>query len=199
MVVGERHRILHRAGPLCRECYGNYERESTDSVLASRPARAVLHQSHTGYSLYARRDVVEVLTKCRVQYLERAEVRFVGAEGAQQLGLRRVRQKPGKWPSGKTRRKLAIENTGGFPHVHCAFNRSRDNGSACFSPRAHHPSGRASFEADARRQAASIAAIQAETSSASLMAFPQHALASTNVWPKVLGRGGVPGAIHRRA
>jgi hypothetical protein len=75
-------------------------------------------------------------------------------------------------PSSQTRRKLAIENTRGFPHVHCAAvnNRSRDNGSDCFSPRAHNPSGRASFEADAWRQAASLAAIHAETSSASLMA-----------------------------
>jgi PAS domain-containing protein len=45
-----------------------------------------------------------------------------------------------------------------------------DNGSDCFSPRAHRPFGRASIEADARRQAASRAAIQAETSSASLIA-----------------------------
>src|SRR6202023_645048 len=66
---------------------------------------------------------------------------------------------------------------GGFPHVCCTvIDRSRDNGSACFSSRAHHPSGRATFEADARRQAASLGANQAETSSASLMAPPQHAL-----------------------
>ena len=55
--------------------------------------------------------------------------------------------------------------------------RSRDNGSACFLPRTHHPSGRASIEADARRQAASVAAIQAETSSASFMAM-RHGWAS---------------------
>jgi len=75
---------------------------------------------------------------------------------------------------------------GGFPHVYCAVNnRSRDNGSASFSPRAHHPSGCASFEADARRQAASLAAIQAETSSASLMASPSHALLNLSA-PAVL-------------
>jgi hypothetical protein len=38
-----------------------------------------------------------------------------------------------------------------------------------------HPA-RASFEADARRQAASLASLQAETTSASLMASPQNAL-----------------------
>ena len=83
---------------------------------------------------------------------------------------RRVRHKPDTWRSGQTRRKHAIRKQRGFPHVHCAAvnNRSRDNGSACFSPRTHHPSGRASFEADARRKGASLAAKQAETSSASL-------------------------------
>ncbi|PNE12447.1 MAG: hypothetical protein CR217_03520 [Beijerinckiaceae bacterium] len=41
------------------------------------PGRAVLHQRHTSYSLYAGQDVVEVLTKCRVQRLWRGDVRFV--------------------------------------------------------------------------------------------------------------------------
>ena len=41
--------------------------------------RAVLRQPHTSYSLYAGHDVVEVLTKCRVQYLSRGDVRFVDA------------------------------------------------------------------------------------------------------------------------
>ena len=50
----------------------------------------------------------------------------------------------------------------GFSHVGCAVNnRSRDNGSACFSLRAH-PSCRARFEADARPAAASLAPIQGE-------------------------------------
>jgi hypothetical protein len=84
---------------------------------------------------------------------------------------RGVRHKPDTWPSIQTGRQLAIQNTGRVPHVCWAVNNcSRDNGSACFSPRAHNPSGRASFEADAWRQAAFLAAIQAETSSASLMA-----------------------------
>jgi hypothetical protein len=66
---------------------------------------------------------------------------------------------------------------GGFHHVYCAVNnRSRDNCSDCFSTRFHRPSRRASFEADARRQAASLASLQAETTSASLMASPQNAL-----------------------
>ena len=52
---------------------------STASIRASRPARAVLHQSHTGYLLSSRRDFVEVLTECRDQHLERAEARFVAA------------------------------------------------------------------------------------------------------------------------
>jgi hypothetical protein len=43
------------------------------------PGRAVLHQPHTSYSLYAGQDVVEVLTKCRVQRLWRGDVRFVDA------------------------------------------------------------------------------------------------------------------------
>jgi len=92
---------------------------------------------------------------------------------------RRVRNKPEKWPfrSNLSPAYHREHNPiGGFPHVCCAVNnRSRDNGFACFSPRAHHPSGRASFETDARRQVPSLAAIQAKTSSASLMASPHHA------------------------
>jgi hypothetical protein len=84
---------------------------------------------------------------------------------------RGVRHKPDTWPSIQTGRQLAIQNSGRFPHVCCAVNNcSRDNGSTCFSPRAHNPSGRASFEGDAWRQAAFLAVIQAETSSASLLA-----------------------------
>jgi hypothetical protein len=41
--------------------------------------RAVLRQPHTSYSLYAGHDVVEVLTKCRVQHLSHGDVRFVDA------------------------------------------------------------------------------------------------------------------------
>jgi hypothetical protein len=41
--------------------------------------RAVLRQPHTSYSLYAGRDFVEVLTKCRVQHLSHGDVRFVDA------------------------------------------------------------------------------------------------------------------------
>jgi hypothetical protein len=41
--------------------------------------RAVLRQPHTSYSLYAEHDVVEVLTKCRVQHLSHGDVRFVDA------------------------------------------------------------------------------------------------------------------------
>jgi hypothetical protein len=40
---------------------------------------AVLRQPHTSYSLYAEHDVVEVLTKCRVQHLSHGDVRFVDA------------------------------------------------------------------------------------------------------------------------
>jgi hypothetical protein len=78
-------------------------RASRRSLFAMAHVRLVLKLWRL--SLYAGRDVVEVLTKCRVQ--SRGDVRFVAAEGVQQRGLRRVRQKPGKWPSGKTRRKLA--------------------------------------------------------------------------------------------
>jgi hypothetical protein len=49
---------------------------------AAAPAarrRAVLRQPHTSYSLYAGHDVVEVLTKCRVQHLSHGDVRFVDA------------------------------------------------------------------------------------------------------------------------
>jgi hypothetical protein len=53
----------------------------THRVLV-RPAarrRAVLRQPHTSFSFYAGRDFVEVLTKCRVQYLSYGDVRFVDA------------------------------------------------------------------------------------------------------------------------
>jgi hypothetical protein len=51
--------------------------------------------------------------------------------------------------------------------VCCAFNnRSPDNGSACFSPRAHHPSSRASSQARAWRRASPKAIIQAVAASA---------------------------------
>jgi hypothetical protein len=76
------------------------------------------------------RDIVEVLTKCRVQHFWRSDVRFVAGE--REAGL-----------PGQTPRQLAIGNAGGFPHVGCAAinNRARNNNSACFSPRTHHPSG----------------------------------------------------------
>ena len=54
--------------------------ERIDGLNPRRPpGRAVLHQRHTSYSLYAGQDVVEVLTKCRVQRLWRGDVRFVDA------------------------------------------------------------------------------------------------------------------------
>jgi hypothetical protein len=43
------------------------------------PRAVVLHQPHTTFSLYAGRDFVEVLTKCRVHYLSHGDVRFVDA------------------------------------------------------------------------------------------------------------------------
>jgi hypothetical protein len=103
------------------------------------PCAVVLHQSHTSFSSYAGRDFVEVLTKCRVQHLSRGEVRFVAAE--REATGRRFGISPRSGLSGQTCRKLAIGNAGGFPYVHCAAinNRSRDNGTDCFSPRAHNP------------------------------------------------------------
>ena len=63
-----------------------------------------------------------------------------------------------EWPSVQARRLLTMGSTiqsGGFPHVSYAVNnRPLDNGSACFSPRTHHPFRRTSFEAEARRWAA---------------------------------------------
>ena len=48
-------------------------------VAPAARRRAVLRQPHTGYSLYAGHDVVEVLTKCRVQHLLRGKDPFVAA------------------------------------------------------------------------------------------------------------------------
>src|ERR1700730_6548130 len=39
----------------------------------------VLHHSHTSYPLYAGRDIVEVLTKCRAEHLLRGKNPFVAA------------------------------------------------------------------------------------------------------------------------
>ena len=51
--------------------------------LSFCPARAVvLHQYHTSYPLYAGRDFVEVLTKCRAQHFFRGKDRFVAAGGS---------------------------------------------------------------------------------------------------------------------
>src|SRR4030088_575353 len=68
------------------------------------------------------RDIVEVLTKCRVHHFWCADVRFVA--GKREAGL-----------PGPTPRQLTIGNAGGFHHVRCAAvnNRPRNNGSACFS------------------------------------------------------------------
>ena len=155
MVVGERHRILRRAGPLCRAHYGIRASRSAPTRAARNspksktgldlrpgppcvarpnrtsrqdwpeyclfflawvapslrcnscpwsgrltpfarpgqglfciplsfcPARAVvLHQYHTSYPLYAGRDFVEVLTKCRAQHFFRGKDRFVAAGGS---------------------------------------------------------------------------------------------------------------------
>ena len=135
MVVGERHRILHRAGTAMQGAQWKL-RERIDGFRPRQPPGARAQVGTTS----RRREVSE------------------------------------KAPAPACHSKH--NPIWGFPHVHCAAvnNRSRDNCCDCFSPRFHHPSGRASFEADARRQAASLAAIQAETSSASLMASPQHAL-----------------------
>src|SRR6266853_1989746 len=66
------------------------------------------------------RDIVEVLTKCRVQHS--GAVTFALLPGEREAGL-----------SGQTPRQLALGNAGGFPHVRCAAvnNRPRNNGSAC--------------------------------------------------------------------
>jgi hypothetical protein len=47
--------------------------------IAGRGANWNQHQPHTSYSSYAGHDVVEVLTKCRVQHLSHGDVRFVDA------------------------------------------------------------------------------------------------------------------------
>src|SRR3984893_9145321 len=79
MVVGERHRILRRAGPLCRARYEiKRENRRPPSEPAARPAPCCSNPTPTIY-LSSRRDFVEVLTECRDQHLERAEVRFVAA------------------------------------------------------------------------------------------------------------------------
>jgi hypothetical protein len=66
-----------------------------------------------------------------------------------------------EWPC----RQLTIEtqSSRGLHRVSCAVNnRSPDNFSARFSPRAHYSSRGASFEADAQPSAASPAPIQGE-------------------------------------
>jgi hypothetical protein len=65
----------------------------------------VLHQSHTSYPLYAGHEVVEVLTKCRVQHLSCGKDSFVAAAD-DGFGI-----SPRSGLSGQTRRHLEIENT----------------------------------------------------------------------------------------
>ena len=117
-------------------------------------------------------EIEDQHAKLHVRRIERNKLACMGKRRGEIAGIPRDRDEGKKRvvafrsnPSQTCHRKQR-----GFPHVHCAAvnNRSRDNGSACFSPRTHHPSGRASFEADARRKGASLAANQAETSSASL-------------------------------
>jgi hypothetical protein len=109
------------------------------------------------YSFGAGQDIIEVLTKCLVQHLSGGDVCFEAAWGDQAAA---VRESPIRGPPGQTRRQHRKRDPiGGFPHVCCTVNNhSPNNGSGCFSPRAHRPSGRASFKASTHRHVLKTAA-----------------------------------------
>src|SRR5580704_17722510 len=108
--------------------------------FANAPRAIVLHHSHTSYPLYAGaghcRSFDEMPSPTSL-----ARWHSLRCRGS-------VRQR------GETPRQLAIGNTRGVPHVHCAAvnNRPRNNGFACFSPRTHYPSGREKRPARSRRK-----------------------------------------------
>ena len=111
------------------------ENRRPPSVPAARPAPCCTNPTPAIY-LSSRRDFVEVLTECRDQHLERAEVRFVavGVRRNRTMGsalARYVAFRSNPWQA--CHRKP--NPVGGFPHVCCAVNnRSHDNGVARFPP-----------------------------------------------------------------
>jgi hypothetical protein len=135
----------HRSTKLERQFVVEIEPENAIGLFTRR----VLHDGVTPpIYFYAGRDVVEVLTKCWTQNLWRGEVRLLARE-MKQLDCDGLGKSPISGLLVKPVASLHCKHNpiGGYPHVHCAAvnNRSHDNGSGCFSPRAHNSSGHVSL------------------------------------------------------
>jgi hypothetical protein len=92
--------VPHRPRPVREtdeELWEMRENRRPPSAPAARPAPCCTNPTPAIY-LSSRRDFVEVLTECRDQHLERAEVRFVAAGSAKQqddgFGISSIRVLP---------------------------------------------------------------------------------------------------------